>query len=383
MHIFCRLFISSFLCLAMMTPLFAQQPRKASLPAASVTEQQAPPTEGQPLIEWRRPPLLDYTIPAHKTGDLTSCVEDDFVFLNDTSRTCAPLLSMNKLYIQLDFATHEARTRLRKNRPDAADYRNKALNFANRIVAEHGEPKWPLQIYLLSKTYQLRASIYEAWGEWDAAIAEQDKRIALLTDAKFQPRDILFAQAFQQKGRYLIAKGDRVAARDNYEASLAINTGTAFEPFSSLRYHTEAMVTDAIFARDYDSALDWIKRYLDIYKKQAESENRLSAFDGEILLDKLVSLQIYVHAAQGQEAELVDATYLYETLYKGRNKNCSKYDLFPQVIAPFHDRPSIKNWLSEWSCSESVLKALDNVPVLGVVGYGKKQLLPPHNTHQQ
>jgi len=379
MQKFVWLFIANMACLSMAVPVLAQQSATVPLPSSGLSEQQeVPPAPGQPLIEWRRPPLLDYTIAPDKVDDLTSCGEDDFFYVNDTSQTCAPLLSMNKLFIQLDFATSEARSRLRKNRPDAADYRKKALNFADQIIAEHGEPKWPLQVYLLSKTYQRRASIYEAWSEWDTAITEQDKRIALLSDSKFKPRDILFAQSYQQKGDYLIAKGDRVAARSNYEESFAVNKWNAFEPFSQLQQHTEAMVTDAIFARDYDSALDWIERYLKIYKDQAALENRSSAFGGEILLNKLVAMRIYIHAAEGQEAEMTDATYLYETLYRGRNMRCFKYELFPQVIAPFHTKISIKNWLIKIGCDERIFKAMDDVPVAGVTGYQGKLLLPPH-----
>ncbi|MEP3227317.1 MAG: hypothetical protein ABJO01_15165 [Parasphingorhabdus sp.] len=360
-------------------PLAHSAEQKAVVPSPLETfDPEAPPKEGQPLITWRRPAILDYEIAPTDRSNLSACDETDFFFLDDIARKCDPILAMTKLYVQLDFATYEARSRHRKQSDDAAEYREKALVFAEQITSEFGQPQWPLQRYLLSKTYQSRASLYSGWQEWDKAIAEQDKRIALLSRSRFKARGSLLAQAYQQKGGYLLAKGDRSAAQANYETSFALNQKNAFQPFSAIRYHTEAMVQDAIHERDYDYALQWIDRYLDIYRQRAQTDGQSGPFDGELLLERLVALRIYILAETGNASELMQATTLFDTLYKDRRYRCSKFEMFPQVVAPYHKDKRIKSWLESKGCSEKIFRALDDVPKKGVIGYGRRILLPPH-----
>ena len=350
-----------------------------------------PPTPEQKLIEWKKPPILDYEIPAQWRGMNIACGETSQNFLSESAATCAPILDMAKRTMRLEFAVNDATTYYDKDRPRAEASRREALDLVDAIIATYSQPEWPLQYKLLSDTYRMRSKLYEEWGEFDAAIADQSARIKLLkgpdiyhsTTSTYEgdftsSTDI--ATAYWKRGELLLAKNNRAAAYQNYdEANAALVTKDMFVIFSPVLMHTEMIAKNAIFARDYDQALMWIDHYLQDYSNHASDYGRATDFSGEMRLQPLIAYKLYILADQEKREPLLETLALYQNTQKGRgNLTCRKGHLFPQVIAPFHTDPAIHDQLKAMGCNEDILAQLDDAPARGIYEIGSKLVLPPH-----
>ena len=350
-----------------------------------------PPAPGQKLIEWNRQPILDYEIPVQWRGMNIACGETSQNFLSESAATCAPILDMAKRTMRLEFAVDDATTYYDKDRPRAEASRREALDLADAIIVTYAQPEWPLQYKLLSDTYRMRSKLYEKWGEFDAAIADQSARIKLLEgpDIYHSTTSVYegdftsstdAATAYWKKGELLLAKKDHVAAQQNYdEANEALVTKDMFVIFSPVLMHAEMMAKNAIFTRNYGQALTWIDRYLQDYSDHASDYGRATDFSEEIKLQTLISYKLYILADQGKREALLETLALYQKTQKGRgNLTCRKGHLFPQVLAPFHKDPAIHDQLKVMGCNEDILTRLDDVPSRGVYETGSELALPPH-----
>lgn len=350
------------------------------------------PVPGQKLIEWARPPILDYEIPSQWSGYAIACGEQDPNALMEAAATCAPLLDMAKLYTKLDFTVNDAQMHFSKDRPRADASRAEALALADEIIARFPKPSYPLQYMLLDKSYRNRAGLHEKWGAFDAAIADQDARIRLLSGPdRYGIRGLtpmsdisastLRAQAYRQKSALLLAKKDRAAARANYEASIAMsNPKDLFVIFSPDWEHSEMMVKDAIFARDDKQADLWVDDFFTRYAVGAR------AFDadetGDMMrhqqLRTLLSYKLYIAARAGDGDMALETLGYYDLTQEGRDDPCDARALFPYAIAPLHKNPAIAAELTRMGCTADKLAELDTIPTKGLRGPGGTIKLPPH-----
>lgn len=353
-----------------------------------------PPAPRQTMIDYVKPPVLDYTIPGAWQGMNIACGETSRSFLKEAAATCAPVLELLKLNTRMEFAIEDARRHLTEDPEFAQSRHDEAMRIADAIFARPRDEAWPLEIKLLSDSYRAISGLHEMWSEGAEAIAMQDARIALLSDGEKYPNAAgLFsskadftsstdlAQAYMQKGELLLAKGDRDAAIANYEEAFAKAEAKDFYViFAPIRDHTKAMVKDAIFARDYQRALGWIERYFIVFRDNAETYGAAADLTGEIAQRDLLAFRIYILAALGRRDQVVDALGEYEKTRTTRGfDTCSTRELFPQVIAPFHKDPAIRARLVALGCSDAVLAELDNVPEKGVIlPPHKEPALPPH-----
>ena len=335
-----------------------------------------PLASDQKLIDWKRPPILDYEIPAPWQGMKIACGEKSQNMLDEAVATCAPLLEMSKLSVQLEYAATDPISPYGKSPARAEASRREALAFANKIITTYAAPEWPLQYKILSNAYRIRSELYKEWNKFDAAIADQDARILLLhgpdkygsTTSTYEgdfTSSTDAANAYWKKGELLLAQKDRAAALKNYDAAMAaLNPKDMFVLLSPVRYHTEMMVKDAIMARDYDKALLWSDRYLARYKELAPDYGASANFSGETSLQKLLAYKLYAHASKGDQSATLDTLALYEKTKENESRHrpssCHNQGLFIQIAAPYKD-PATRARLKDFACDIMVRQTLGDL----------------------
>lgn len=349
------------------------------------------PAPGQKLIEWARPPILDYEIPARWSGYAIACDERDTSALMAAAATCAPLLAMAKLFTKLDFAVNDARTHFSKDRPRADASRAEAIAVTDEIIARFAKPQYPLQYMLLARSYERRAELHKKWGALDAAIADQDAVIRLLSgpdrygmaarvSASAISASTSRAQAYLHKSELLLDKKDRAAAKANYQASIAMSSPKdLFVIFSPDRRHSEMMVKDAIFAREDGQARLWVDEFITRYGEAARASLTQETRDmmRHQQLRTLLSYKLYIAARTGDSDMALETLGRYALTQEDR-KPCVVNDLFPYAIAPLHKNPAIAAELARMGCTADILAKLDDIPTKGVQGLGRSMNLPPH-----
>ncbi len=327
-----------------------------------------------PLIEQQRPEILGLDIPAASRADLSTCRADATYQLDDVIKTCWPLLQAAKLFTRLDFAAHEAKESLRRDKNDIAENKTKALALATELVALIGEPEYPLEHYYLMKSYETKAHLHNAFGEYQQALDAVDKRIALLIDIPVYDMEFHLAFAHHNRSQYLLELGRRAEARQNFKTAFPLLfTASGYKNGWPISNHSETIIIDALRSGDHGFALEAVNSYL------AATENMEKGM--QFGLTDHIDLKLYILAGRGDVEEVVALINERNAQNAGRYSLCPNSDrYFPYVLAPLHKNPKIAEKLSAMKCSAKSLAKMDAVAGKGIFSYGgKTQLLPPRS----
>ncbi len=303
-----------------------------------------PPAAGQTLLEWSDLPIMKYDIPVEQRGDVTSCAEEDESRIEETALTCFPLLQAYQQFLLLDFAAQEPSG-------DPQANRRLALDHAERLIDMIGAPQWPLQTYILMKTYAVQAELLADEGRMEDALAANERQIAAIGSVGGYDRDFRLAFALAKRSDLLLRLGTRSDARKMLERARPLLTrpdgarnGWAFSR------HTEAIVKDAIRNGDLGYAEDMVDRYR-AYLGEAPQGMRFAAVD-------MLDLKLYFVANRKDVAAVVRLLDERAAMVPKRNW-CPDYGvLFPYVLAPVQENPLIADHIKALGCSTAVLARL-------------------------
>lgn len=355
-------------------PAIAQTASTLAVPPPGHVEPK-PIDPDAPLIEQYRPEILDYDIPAEKRADLSTCQADATYQLDDVVKTCWPLLQAAKLFTRLDFAAHEARTSLRRNKDDVAINKAKAFALAEELVTLIGQPEFPLEHYYLMKSYETKAGMHRDFKEFEKALDAVDKRIALLVDIPVYDMEFHLSFAYHSRTKFLLKLERRAEARQNFKAAFPLLfTASGYKNGWPISNHSETIITDALNAGDHDFALKNINTYLAAIRNMGDGL--------QFGLIDHIDLKMYILAGRGKVNEvipLIDERNAQNTYGTSLCPSVDRY--FPNVLAPLHKNEKIAEKLSDMKCSAKSLAKMDDVAAKGIFSYGgKTQLLPPRST---
>lgn len=373
-----RCFLSVLATLTLV--LLLAQPATAQTTPAPIVPRPPGHVEPKPidpnalLIEQQRPEILDLDILDAKRADLSTCRADATYQLGDAVKTCWPILQAAKLFTRLDFAAHEAKESLRRDKNDISENKIKALELAAELIALVGEPKFPLEHYYLMKSYETKAHLHNAFGEYQQALDAVDKRIALLIDIPVYDMEFHLAFAHHNRTQYLLELGCRAEARQNFKAAFSLLfTASGYKNGWPISNHSATIITDALSAGDDDFALDAVNSYL------AATENMEKGM--QFGLTDHIDLKLYILAGRGDVEEVIALINERNAQNAGRYSLCpSSGRYFPYVLAPLHKNQKIAEKLSAMNCSAKSLAKMDAVAAKGILSYGgKTHLLPPRS----
>ncbi|GMN03078.1 hypothetical protein [Erythrobacter sp. MTPC3] len=340
--------------LALSAPAFAQ---------FDIDYPDTPPAEGQTMLEWARPPVLDYTIPADKRGDLSTCAEDRETELERVAATCWPVLQTLKLYTLASFAENEPVG-------DKATNWRAAIAHAEELIELVGTPRWPMEELLRTKALEIRLSALRGLGEWDAALDASGALIASIRDDMVQHDDFRLGFAHRKRGEILIKLGQSEAARADLDRAWTLFDGDDRDMVGwPLSNYSEAVIADAIRSGDLEYAKQAADRFLDLIRT-APSNMQFGITDH-------IDLKLYLLAIEGDAngaltliAERVETGSPYSKCTAGPFR-------FPQVLAPLRQDARILNALRELGCRDKQLAEMDFAADQGIRSRRGDLILPP------
>lgn len=344
--------------------------------AAQAADPASPAASGRepPLIEQQRPPILDVSIPPERRADLSSCGEASSAWLDEVARTCWPVLQAVQRYTLAEFAAYEAINARRQERADASALKSEALERFEALFEAVGEPRWPLQKFLLIKTLAEEALLHEAFGDYPRALRANARLIALAERATDDRGAMEFrlAAAYQRHCEYLLALSRRQEARAVHAKALALlDTPYGYKNAWFVSKVNSLMALDAIAEGETDAALAIVDPYL-ARARAMEEGMRLG-------LSLHIDLKLYLLARQGQAGAVL--ALLDERLARERHSQCIRSDrFFPYVLAPLRDDPAVAAKLSAIACSARDLARMDEVAANGLLDPDGKVLLPPERS---
>ena len=335
----------------------------AAVPASAQSSfPSEPPAPGQTLLEWSDPPILKHDIPPERRNDLASCAEAHETRLEEVALTCWPVLQAYKLFLRMDFAAGEPSG-------DPQANRRLAHSYADQLIDLIGEPEWSLQAYILMKTYHRQAFLLEDEQQWDAALAANVKQIAAIEALGGYDRDFRMAFALAKRTDLLLGAGQREEARAVLEQARPLLTRPDGErngwAFSG---HNEAVVKDAIRQGDLAYAETTLDRYLD-YVRSAPKGMQFGSLDA-------LDLKLYLVA--GRKDVPATLHLLDERMaILGDHDPCFYGNvLFPYVLAPIRDVPTIAARIEDLQCPPRVMTKLARTPETAILSNGGKVILP-------
>ena len=341
--------------------LMAATPATGQLTSNVPTDR--PIAEGETLLEWAQPSILNYDIPPEKRGDLSSCSTRYETRLDQVVKTCWPLLQVAQLYIRLDFAAGEPSGDKRK-------HQQRALGYAEEIIDLIGKPKWPLEKYFLMKTYENLGHIYRDRGETGKALAAVEKQIENITGTHGYDLEFRLAFAQLERSKHLLALNRTAEARENLTTSYALLGGvTGYKNALPIARHNALIARDAIRSGDYTYAEAVIDRYL----ADARGMDKGYQFG---LIDH-IDLKIFLLAGRDDVAAVL--TLIDQRLAQTKDYSpCSVGDrYFPYVLAPLHTNAEIAEKLATMSCDAKALVKMNAIGEQGILDANGDLLLPP------
>ncbi|MEM7666441.1 MAG: hypothetical protein AAF250_11345 [Pseudomonadota bacterium] len=334
-------------------------------PAAAqfeITYPDEPPKEGQTLLEWARPPILDYTIPADQRDDVSDCGETFEYDLDKTALTCWPVLRAAQLFLLAEYAAGEPSG-------DKAANLHKGIALADDAIEFIGEPQWPLQEYLLIKAREVKLNSLMKLGEWDDAYDTSLQLVSTIKNDLFQFDEFRLAYAHRKRGQVFLELGLYDGAKFVLEDARALLEGFDGEkvalPFSD---HSEDMIAHAISAGDLGYAEEMTDRYL--------GHIRTSPKGMQFGYRNHLDLKLYLVAARGDAQAalaLLDERFADEQSYARCSDGPFK---FPSVLAPLRSEPAIIERLREGGCKVADIAGLETAAKWGIVNRSGEVILP-------
>ncbi len=323
-----------------------------------------PAKEGQTLLEWSRPPVLEYTIPDHKRGDVSTCDAASEFDLDQTALTCWPVLRASQFLTLASFAQGEPTGDPAANQRAGIAYANQGLEFI-------GTPRWPLQEFLRTKLLEVRLLAEIKLEQWERALATSADLIASIESDAIKHDDFRLGYAQRKRGDILLKLDQPSQARKELEEARplllgpeGVNFALPFSDFS------ENVIADAIRRGDTGYAASTIESYLN-HIKTVPAGLRMG-------ITAHHDLQLYLLATRG-DLEKTLAVLRERARYQASSSPCSPFDrLFPAVLAPLRDNEELQTLLKEIGCEQRALDKMEEAATEGIKDYDDSLLLPRH-----
>ncbi|WP_299295557.1 hypothetical protein [uncultured Erythrobacter sp.] len=336
-----------------------------AVPAAAqfeITYPDEPPEEGQTLLEWARPPILDHTIPEPERSDVSTCGARHDFDLDRVAVTCWPVLRATQLWTLASFAQGEPSGDTRANQRQAIGYADQTLDFI-------GEPRWPLQEHLRSKALETKLSALVKLEDWNAALETARALIANIDGDLMLHDDFRKGFAHRRYGDILLQLGRSEEARADLEIARQLLDGSDADkagwPIST---YSENVIADATRKGDLTYAEQAVDRYL--------AKIRTFGKGWQFGIDDHRDLKLYLLAARGDAQSaltLLDERFADEE----SNNRCKDGQFkFPMVLAPLRDTPGIVERLRAGGCRVVDIAGLETAAKWGIRDRSGEILLP-------
>ncbi|MDJ0979741.1 MAG: hypothetical protein QNI87_14550 [Erythrobacter sp.] len=322
-----------------------------------------PPAEGQTLLKWVDPPVLTYTIPEDRRGDLSSCANDFEYDLLSVAATCWPVLEALKLYTRADYAFNEPTG-------DKLENMRATIGYANATLELIGKPEYPLEEFLRSKALERKLGAHEKLGQWEAALATSKDWLETLRGDLMRGDDFSRAFAHTRHGDALLRLGRSQDARDDLEVAIKLFDGIDGDKVGwPLSNYSENVIKDALRKGDLDYAEHTIDRYLEFVRE----EPRGLRFGIHDHLD----LKLYLVAARGDREQALALIEERMERRSNRPQRCSGLGvLFPAVLAPLRRDKDVTAALKAHGCGEEDFAQMENAANRGLRGFKDELILP-------
>lgn len=321
-----------------------------------------PPAEGQTLLEWARPPVLDYTIPEEQRDDVSTCSATHEYDLDLVATTCWPILRALQIWTLASFAQGEPNGDKDANQRQAIGYADEVLDFI-------GEPQWPLHEHMRSKALETKLSALVRLEDWDAALVTARELLDNVSSDLMKFDDFRRGFAHRRYGELLLQAGKSDEARADLETARELFYGPEGDKVGwPLSNYSEAVISDAIRQGDLRYAEDATNRYL------AHIRTLPDGF--QFGIDDHRDLKLYLLAAAGDVDDvlaLLDERFSDERPYNRCKDGPFK---FPQVLAPLRDDEAIVARLREGGCKTADIAGMEAVVKYGIVNRSGEVLLP-------
>lgn len=340
-----------------------------SVPAAAQFEiayPDEPPAEGQTLLEWARPPILDHTIPEAERSDISTCGARHDFDLDRVAVTCWPVLRATQLWTLASFTQGEPSGDRLANQRQAIGYADQTLDFI-------GEPRWPLQELLRSKALETKLSALVKLEDWDAALETARTLVASVSGNLMQYDDFRRGFAHRRYGDILLELGRSEEARADLEIARKLFEGHEADKVGwPISTYSENVIVDAIQKGDLAYAEQAVDRYI----------ARIRAFpDGmQFGIGDHRDLKLYLLAARGDALSalaLLDERFAEERPY---NRCKDGRFRFPMMLAPLRDDPVIIERLRAGGCKAVDIAGLETAVKWGIRNRSGEILLPYRET---
>ncbi|MCK0127497.1 hypothetical protein [Erythrobacter sp. F6033] len=337
-------------------------------PAAAQFEQtypDEPPKEGQTLLEWSRPPILDYTIPPEQRDDVSSCGARHDLDLDETAVTCWPVLRAAQLFTLASFAQGEPTGDMAANQRQGVEYADQGLAFI-------GTPRWPLQEHLRSKLLEVKLSALVKLEDWDAALPVARDLVENVSGDLMKYDDFRRGFAHRRYGEVLLKLGRVKEARADFMTAWSLLNGPAGDKVGlPLSKYSRNLIIDAIRKGDLNYAESATERYLYFVREEP--------FGFRFGYRDHLEFRMYLLAKDGRKAALLETLKERIGLERDYSSLCSIFDpLFPGVLAPYRKDEDVLKLLRDADCQERVISKMDDVAKNGLREYKGPLLLPYH-----
>lgn len=318
-----------------------------------------PPREGQTLLEWADPPILKHTIAEDKRGDTSSCGATSEYDLDQTAVACWPVLRAAQLFLLADYAAQERTGNKQENLRQGIAYAEEAIAFI-------GQPQWPLQEYLLIKSYDVKLRALTRLEEWNASYDASIQLVSAIQGDLFQNDEFRLAFAYRKQGQVFLKldlyDGAKFVLADARKLLEGFDGDNIAMPFSD---HSEDMIVAAIDRSELGYAQEMATTYLD----HISSAPRGMRFGYESHIDLalyLAAVRTDRQAALGLLADRFADQRDYARCRKGMFE-------FPRVLGTLVEDPSIAKALIDGGCTKDQLSTRPTEPITGL---GDKSLPP-------
>ncbi|MEL7198482.1 MAG: hypothetical protein AAGL10_09220 [Pseudomonadota bacterium] len=318
-----------------------------------------PVKEGQTLLEWARPPILDHTIAEDDRNDTSTCGAKHEWDLEKAAVACWPILRAVQLFTLADFAAAEPSGDRQANRRQGIAYADQAIEFI-------GQPQWPLQEYLLIKSLELKQYNLMKLEEWENAEEVSVQLVSAIQSDLFRYDDFRLPWAHQRWGQILLKRDDYEGAKLLLEEGRKVLKG--YDPAkNAMKFsdQSEDIIVYAIHLGDFEYAEEKAWAYLDYV--------RTAPFGFQFGYEAHIDLLLYISARR--EDKETALPLLEERFTKQRDYDrCNDgYFQFPKVLGPMVLDREIKQILIKGGCSEDLLKEPHTGQIKGLLD----RVLPP------
>lgn len=311
-----------------------------------------PPKEGETLLEWARAPILDHTIPEDQRGDTSTCDARSQFDLDKTALTCWPILRPAQLFLLADYAAQEPTG-------DKTQNLKQAVAYADEAVAFIGTPQWPLQEYLLIKSYEVKLNALMKLEEWEDSYDASLQLVSVIKNDLFQHDDFRLSFANRKRGQVFLKLGLYDAAKLHLEQARALLAGFDGD-INAMQFsdQSEDVIVAAIARADFDYAQQTAKVYLDHIKKTPKGMR--FGFDSH------VDLLLYLAAMRGDHEGALVLLELRFTDQRDYARCRAGMFEFPRVLGNLVEHEAIANALIKGGCTHDKLDTQPSVPIKGL-----------------